>query len=255
MGLERHGEDVEMGLLGGQDAPTGDYDLIMFWGYNNNGLIKKQNEAGKDFLCMEMGYIGNREEWISLGFNGLNNRADFLANDMPSDRWGKYFSGWRRPWKHDGDYVLLVGQVPGDMTVRHINFMQWLINTTEKIKHMYSQETIVYRPHPIEVKRECDREVPGTTFSSRPLLEDLAGAKVAVTYNSNTGVDAVLAGVPVVAHDYGSMVWGLATHTIEQPRQFPDREQWCHDMAYKQWHMDEIRNGSAWDHLKQRYNQ
>lgn len=255
IGLERHGEDVEMELLGGQDAPPGDYDLIVFWGYNNSGLIKKQSEAGKDFLCMELGYIGNREEWISLGFNGLNNRADFLAENMPSDRWDKCFAGLCKPWKKDGNYILLVGQVSGDMTVKHINFRKWLIETTENIKNMYSQEIIRYRPHPIEVQRQCAKEVPGTIFSTRSLREDLADAKVAVTYNSNAGVDAVLAGVPVVAHDYGAMAWDMAIHTIEQPLKFPDRKQWCYDMAYKQWHIAEIKNGDAWDHLKQRYNQ
>jgi hypothetical protein len=72
-----------------------------------------------------------------------------------------------------------------------------------------------------------------------------------VTFNSNSGVEAALAGVPVFAFDEGSMVWEIANKTfdaIDNPQR-PDRTQWLADLSYAQWTPREMREGKAWRHL------
>jgi hypothetical protein len=85
--------------------------------------------------------------------------------------------------------------------------------------------------------------------------EAVRGAAVTVTINSNSGVDSVIAGTPVVNFDHGSMVWDLAMKDLTQLNNppTPDRSQWAADLAYAQWLPEEISAGHAWEHLKQRY--
>jgi hypothetical protein len=88
------------------------------------------------------------------------------------------------------------------------------------------------------------RSVPGTEQDTGPLQDALARAAVVVTWNSNTGVDALLAGKPVVALGEGAMAAPLAARELGG-RCDPDREAWAHALAWKQWTLDEIRSGDA----------
>ncbi len=106
---------------------------------------------------------------------------------------------------------------------------------------------MVFRPHP----KDLNYLVPkGALFSNNSLEVDLAGARGVVTLSSTVGVDAVLAGKPVLAYDPISMVYDIAGHHVEQFPETMDREQWAHNLAYCQWTEKEIRNGEAWEHLK-----
>jgi hypothetical protein len=86
-----------------------------------------------------------------------------------------------------------------------------------------------------------------------PLIEAFEQAAIAVTFSSNTGVDALIAGVPVYAEDEGSMAYSVASHRVGQTL-FPDRRQWAHNLAYCQWTQDEYRNGVAIEHLLRNYD-
>jgi hypothetical protein len=57
----------------------------------------------------------------------------------------------------------------------------------------------------------------------------------------------------VIAIDRGSMAWDMARHEITLKRITPNRDQWLYDLAYKQWTLEEIAAGEAWEHLKKRY--
>ena len=82
------------------------------------------------------------------------------------------------------------------------------------------------------------------------LADCLADARWVVTFNSNSGVDAVLAGVPTVAVDQGAMAWAVTGRdpTVQPPT--PDRSTWAAELAWCQWTLDEIKKGVAWDHLR-----
>ena len=58
------------------------------------------------------------------------------------------------------------------------------------------------------------------------------------TFCSTTGVDAVLAGVPTVAHDAGSMVAGVTPGMKRLP--------WLSWLAYTQWTYREMEEGKPW---------
>jgi len=63
-----------------------------------------------------------------------------------------------------------------------------------------------------------------------------------MTYNSNTGVEAAMAGRPVIAMDEGSMAYEIAGHQVTDIIT-PDRTAWAHALAWKQFTIDEIQSG------------
>jgi hypothetical protein len=56
--------------------------------------------------------------------------------------------------------------------------------------------------------------------------------------------------VPSVIMDEGSVAYPLGSHDLNNPFYYPDRTQWCHDMAWRQWTLDEFANGFAWEHVR-----
>ena len=246
-GLKKHGINATIHVGRPERAPV--CDLLVSWGLRN---AMRATGRYDNFLVMERAYFEPRFEWISFGYNGLNGRADFLNKNSPSDRFEKYFSDQLKPWNTNGDYVLLTTQVRGDKSISGLN-----IDYNKIIKRIRANTAL-----PIYIKHHPDRanDWPGLYGYDKeldrklPILQAIRRAKVVVTVNSNSGVDAILAGKPVVNIDKGSMVWQLAAQNdftqIDNPL-LPDRTQWAHNLAYCQWTLNEITKGDAWDHLKQ----
>lgn len=209
------------------------------WGWRNGKRF-----ARNDVLICERGYIGDRFYWTSIGFNGLNGRAEFP--EYPDDG-GKRFERIGvplKPWNPTGDSVLLVGQVRGDMSLRGKNLVPWYAETAKRCQEVYGLP-VRFRPHPMEVRRGRATSVAGFETDKGELSESIERAAVVVTWNSNTGVESMLAGKPTVCHDIGSMAYEVAAHGIGEVCTGEGREQWAHRLAWKQWTLDEIRSGDA----------
>lgn len=247
-GLQAHGEP-SVTVTDRLSPRNMDADLAVFWGHKKTAVIDCQIERGKDYLVMERGYFNNRYTFLSLGFNGLNGRAEFHNQDMPSDRWDKHGTHLAKPWRQrDGNHILLIGQVEGDASHRHlVDIKTWYEKTKLKLE-MLQNKPVVFRPHPLSLPPS--RRIKGST-----ILEALEHAHCVVLFNSNSAVDSVIAGVPVVAFDEGCMAWEVCGQKLEDvlnpPK--PDRQQWFNNLAYCQWTLDEVESGEAWEHLKKRY--
>lgn len=235
-GLKQHG--IKPRVFGSVDKPH-DADISVVWGVRNSHLMTGQT------VVMERGYFGSRLKNISCGWNGLNGRADFKNNESPPDRWEQHGVDVL-PWSTEGEYVLLMGQVQGDMATKGVDLLNWYSETAQYIR-THTDRPVVFRPHPLSRQYH---QVPGCFTRNVDLNEALAGAFACVTYNSNAGVDSVLAGVPTVVSDPGAMAWDVASHEIDDLSYTPDRGQWLNDLAYCQWTEQEIRAGKAWEHLK-----
>lgn len=215
--------------------------VVVCWGWRTGAEHRRR---GRDVLVLERGYLGDRFHWTSIGWNGLNGRATFPA--YPSDFGARFrrLAVPMQPWRPDGEYVLLVGQVHGDAALQGRNLTPWYVQTAKAAAAEYGLP-VRFRPHPLEQRRiGMVRSVPGTEQDVGPLDEALARAAVVVTWNSNTGVDALLAGKPVVALGDGAMALPLAARELGGQCN-PDREAWAHALACKQWSLEEIRSGEA----------
>ena len=226
-GLERHGWDVRRTF---EYEPC---DLLVMWGVRRREAIEAQRKRG-DICVLERGYLLDRmKDWASVSFGGeLNGRAEFRGPLADATRWKEHFAHLMQPWK-SGEYALILGQVPGDMSVRGVDLEGFYSKAREAFKGM----PVRFRHHPVHAERN--------RITSTSLADDLAGAAVAVTWNSNSGVDAVLAGVPTVAMDEGSMAWDVTGHALEMP-QTPDRKKWAHKLAWCQYNKAELASGECW---------
>lgn len=248
-GLAKHGFNDANVIANNQPQPCA---LAVFWGMHHSLPIRQLQERNKKpWLMMERGYVADRFSWTALGYNGLNGHADFVNDNMPSDRWDKNYSDMLKPW-HDGGYVLLAGQVLQDASIKHlgVNYQQ-IANEIKK----HTKLPIHFRKHPHKLCANMQTPYGCITSPHKSIEEALAGAKVCVTVNSNSGVDAMLSGTPVINLDKGSMIWDLAQHNydlIDNPP-WPDRKQWANNIAYAQWSPEEIENGDAWEHLKGKF--
>lgn len=222
-------------------APT---RVVCCWGWR---VGQRMKAAGHQVLVMERGYLGDRFAWTSLGWNGLNGYASVPA--CPDDggaRFDEHFGKLLQPWNPAGEYVLLVGQVPGDASLRGRDMGPWYADAAARAAAAYGLP-VRFRPHPMALVRGLGRQVPGAPTLGGELRDAVAGAAVVVTYNSNTGVEAVLAGKPTVTEDQGAMAWPVAAHRIGDLAAEPDRKAWAEELAWRQFTIDEIRSGFALD--------
>lgn len=199
-------------------------------------------------LVMERGYLGDRTAWTSLAWNGLNGRGVASSAADPA-RFLRHFPDLLKPWRENEEgYVLLIGQLPGDLAVRHMDFNAWATLTAAGLGS-YGFD-VRYRPHPL-----AELAVPAALtgvrlMAERSLRAALEGAASCVTFNSNAAVEAVLAGVPTYAIDRGSIAWDVAAHSIYEPPVRPGREDWAARLAWRQWTAEEIAAGDAWALMK-----
>lgn len=247
-GLARHGIRAEI-RSPQMYRPS---DLAVFWAHKQHQIIQQQRDAGLDYLVMERGYFGDRFAMTSLGFNGLNGHAEFHNQNSLGDRWqlhGVPVKAWKR--EGEGEVIVLMGQVPTDASLKNCpNYRAWIMQAADKAMHAYGRK-VYFRQHPHPAASNFRPNLPliGGTLESA-----LARAYAVVIWNSNSGVDAVLAGVPLIAADRGSMAASMSTRSIGDPLVRPDRYQWLNDLAYTQWTDREIMNGDAWNHLRQRFD-
>jgi len=223
----------------GADLSHSPHEYVVCWGWHAGA---KYREKGHQVLVLERGYLGDRTQWTSLAWNGLNGRGSFPVNPGSKERFD--LTGARLlPWHLSGEYVLITGQVPGDASLQGQDLGPWYPLVAAEAEANY-QLPVYFRAHPIALQRGLRRHPAGTFISKGPLSQALARAAVVINYNSNAGVDAVLAGTSLLAFDPGSMAYEMSGTQFGQQYQ-PEREAWAFALAAKQWTIEEIRQGTA----------
>lgn len=207
-----------------------------------------------------------------IGLDGiLRGEGDFCNAFRPADRWEKISRDAglaMQPWKEDGEHILIALQRPVDASLKSTpsrrpeKYRQWVLNTVEQIRGA-ADRPIHVRPHPASMTQADEvawlsalrRDLPGNIVWSdhaAGFADILKDCRVCVTFNSGAGVDAALAGVPVLAADTGSFAWEIALHDAASIETLlrPDRAQWLNNLAYAEWSLEEMREGLPWRHLK-----
>ena len=243
-GLRRHGWETEI------TEQAHRADLLVVWGVRRREEITNQRLRGGEVCVLERGYLGDRFRWTSVSFGGgLNGRAEFRGRQDDPARFNDHFRPLLRPWSDRAGYALLIGQVPGDMSLAGAggDLQGWYRETTAALKAR--GWAVRYRPHPQAVGRGLPCPIPqGAQPIGGTLQQAFDGAGLVVTFNSNTAVESVLAGVPTIAVDEGSMAWPVTGRALDEVVR-PDREAWATALAWKQWTLDEIRTGDCWAHV------
>lgn len=116
-----------------------------------------------------------------------------------------------------GTHVVIAAQSPEFMSCV-AGDPGWLERVTLAMRARFGAAHVIVRTKP----------------EARPLIDDLKGARMLVTWSSAAAVTALLEGVRV-----GCAPQCCATHA-------DDRERWAGVLADSQWTLDEMRDGTAW---------
>lgn len=241
--------------------------------------------SGKPYLVCELTMFrqnsytsNNTDDWYyTLGWYHFMRNGKFNNKKSPSDRWEKIKNDQGievKPWRSaQGKYILVILQKKSDSTLNRLyetydKYAQWVRVTCAQLRKIYPDVEIKIRPH---IKtgasswhktiNEVENVSVSTTWTKRPefeggagLQKDLDDAMFVVSYNSNTLTQAALEGIPCYALDDNAMAWPVCLQwsQIKKPQkaQNIDRDQWLYNSAYTQWTIAEIRDGAAWEHLK-----
>ena len=266
-----------------------DFEADVYWQLNVQGILKKIDPAydyiaktGKPVLVCEStpfrknSYIPNvLKSWrYRVGWNHFLNTGKFYNKNSPSDRWKILKKDQNIQIENftDGEYILICLQNRRDSTLNSLynnwsTYEEWFNNLIIEIRK-YSDRKIIVRPHldtgswvlqNILTRNDSSIEL-SKTFRDRTLFEggkglefDIRNSKVVLGYNTNALVEAVCLGKPVIALSKESMTWDISNRLedIESLNYDINRTQWLYDMAYTQWTLEEIANGTVWEHLQQ----
>lgn len=243
-GLQRHGIDI---VFETNDRPV-EADMVALWAWKRPAVLEAAQKSGTPILLMERGHIQPIKEWISCGLNGVGNRGIYPKCTDDGARWNKLFSHHLKPWRQDGNYALVCGQMPGDPVLHGADIRKWAQNMVDQLRA--KGYAVRFRPHPFLAPLGDHWRPENAEYAPVSLAEDLAGARLVVTFNSTTAIESVFAGIPTVTWDIGAMAWNVTTHNLEDTPIRPDRTEWCHDMAWTQWSPEEIENGTMWDSFR-----
>jgi hypothetical protein len=212
------------------------------------------------WLLPEHCYLDQVHQWFRVGIGGaFADDGGFRLLEVRPERWPVLRTELGlsdpKPWRTRGDYILVIGQVPGDASLRGIDITRWLIETCKSCAAICDLPVLV-RPHPLMHERDLlrlEQELQAlrkvTIDPGRDsLAASLANAWVAVTYSSGGGIEALFEGVPVIAMSPASPVYGVSDHSIEDivAPHLHDRSAWLNAIAASQWSASEFRDGSVW---------
>ncbi|GAB5403890.1 MAG: hypothetical protein Aurels2KO_21210 [Aureliella sp.] len=210
---------------------------------------RERRGAGQN-IVIERGFV-HRDRYYMIGWGGLNGRADFRNVASPSNRWTE-LSVELKPWRSTGRHIVLCGQVPWDASVQHTNHESWCRETARQLLSC-SDRPVRFRPHPMQPNAVNMNGLEVEFSSAKSLEQDLRDAWAVVTFNSNAGVEATIAGVPAFAADPGAMGFPIVNSNLQSINDpiMPDRTQWTYNLGYTQWTVNEMNSGLPQAHLWQ----
>ena len=245
--------------LGHDVVVDGDSGIDVIWSVLWNGRMagnrtiwERNVLESKPTIVLEVGGIQRGTTW-KVGLNGINRDAFF--GDVGNDSRRSDLLGLRlKPWKTNGDYILICGQHDKSLQWSHMpSVSTWVLQTIETIQ-THTDRPIIFRPHPrcplphIEhefrnVKRQDPQHIKGS-YDDFDMGFDNVWATV--SYSSNPGIHSILDGVPSFVSNH-SLAYPVANdidflHDIENPLR-PDRQQWLNDYAHTEWTLEEISQG------------
>jgi len=215
-----------------------------------------------------------KHHWRVSLYSPMNN-GNFLSDNSPPDRWEMMKKLWNikyEPWRksNQNDPILFVLQPKDNWSMNELDPIDWFNGVYEKLRPATDRPFLI-RPHPNhmahieerlnEFPEDC-RVIIGQKFFSgdekkyyRFNFQDaIANCHAVVTHNSTASIDSCVRGIPTFVTSDLALCWDVANkdlNNIETP-EYPNRDQWVHDIGYKQWTEQEIRDGTVFKRFKKK---
>lgn len=201
---------------------------------------------GVPLVVLDLGYFKRAKNSTDrTGYNQVGiGRIGWVPDcEVDSSRWDALgIADAVEPVTNRPKNLLILGQVPNDSQhgMNEIQLNRWFEEQSKPFKD--SGYTVTFRPHPLHLRGKapaCDHISTPTLCS---LEKALAGCSHVLTYNSTAGLDAILAGIPVVCHE-SAHYYHIATYGAKYvAREFVNEH--MHRLAWAQWTCAEIESGA-----------
>ena len=243
-----------------------DCDIAVIWSVLWMGRMQDYKfiwnayrKKNKPVVVIEVGGIKRNETW-KIAINGVNREADFANDNFDDKRWKK-FNIDLKPWRSDGQNIILCGQHHRSHQWRNNKPMQkWFEDQIVQIRK-YTDRHIIVRPHPrnsfiVDTKKFANISLQQpirdrATYDDTDFDKVLQKAYAVVNHSSNPAMQSVFNGVPVFVSE-SSLCYEVGNPNYESLNNpiKPDRQQWVNKLAYTEWWIDEIREGIPWKRIK-----
>ena len=234
-------------------------DINVIWSVLFNGRMagnKAVWEQQKPTIVLEVGGIKRGTTW-KVGLNGINRDAYFGPSGNSSDR-VRLLGLQVKPWKYDGEYILIAGQHDKSLQWKDMPAMATWVHDTITFIRAQTDRPIIFRPHPrcplpaIEydfknVKRQEPLQIKGSYDDFDMQFDNIWAT---VSWSSNPGIHSIINGVPAFTGP-SSLAFDVAEQNlrnIENPL-YGDRTQWLNDYAHTEYTIEEISQGLPLKHL------
>jgi hypothetical protein len=268
--------DVAM-LHEGNNIVDCDVAVILGWVHENSknsphlqlrrNVIDAQLSQGRRVVVIDSNLflykdINNSQHYLRYSFDGVFPNTGIYCDDNPtSTRWAELSKNLNlelRPYRTNGDHILLCLQRQGGWSMGGIDVSYWVFNTIKKIREN-SQRPIVIRAHPgdktIYDFADTKKYFAGIQISDpkTTLLDDLKNCWAVVNHNSSPAVAAAIEGYPVFITDPIRSQCAEIANTqltdIEHPTLF-DRQNWVNRLAMFHYNFTELEQGVCWRHMR-----
>ena len=231
-------------------------------------VFEKQQREGKRSIIVDSNLFlyadkGNSNKFLRYSYDGIfPSTGEYCNADPDPSRWeliSKRLNLKLKPRHNTGKDILICCQRDGGWSMGNQPLMPWIVRTVQQIRKQ-SDRKIIIRFHPgdkniLNHKRMLARyRLPNVIVShAENLLQDFATAYCVINFNSSPAVAAAIEGIPAIVLDpKNSQAADVSHHSlddIENLKEF-DRELWIHKMAQMHWTLDELKDGTAWRHLR-----
>ena len=192
--------------------------------------------------------IGNIKDYLRVS------KEKFCRNtlgDFPDDRL-KDFNINIEDWNTNrGDSILVIP--PTHAMCWFFDQKNWLADTISEIRK-YTDRSIIIRHKPHNPLINHRTHYPIAEISPKndyitPLSEDLMKAHCVVTFNSNSAIQALQAGIPIICNEQCS-AYPLTNkfEDIENLTLHDNRQQLFNTLSYSQFSQNEIKAGLFYNH-------
>lgn len=212
-------------------------------------------------IIIEQGFL-KRSKYYSLGINGIGGVSKYKPINSPSDRFDDIDIDIKDMKVNKEGHILVCGQLPWDSQVQYIEhkdtkYNRWLNELFNDIKKKTSRK-IIFRYHPLYLNSVKSKRkgfiitIPNFVIidDNEKLSDSLLDAYCSISYNSNSLLESIIDGIPIICFNKSSVVYNLSINDVANINDLyiPDKKQilqTLYDISYMQFTLDELRNGYA----------
>jgi len=262
--LSKGGEDeyINMFAAGCKTNSTSNGDFvydnsnepIIMRGILKHKIMKRCWNDNRLFYYMDTGYFGNERN--ANNPNGWKYWHRIVKNDLqhgeiiprPDDRF-KQFNKNFNPWKKSGRKILVAAPDEKPCKFYGITKDDWIQQTVDTIKQ--------YTDRPVEVRERAPKRIDRiATDTLQSALDNDVFALV--TFNSVAAIESIFHGIPAftLAPANAASPVALQDLSLIDSPYYADQDKlyaWACHLSYGQFHISELKDGSALTKLKEWY--